>query len=541
MSEEVQQDETGGQELPATQETPVSAPQSTDGFPEALVEVIEEEKPAVAVKTSEEELEMLPLEKNVVQDFPVSGPRTGGSPDTIAIPPAPATYMERVLTMLPNLQIDTNANQASWADLTQQSLFQIPHRHMYENRINAADSKFRQTVEFNGFKLNGTSAVFKSTIGTSVVDSERAILQLNEHMGIGSMFKAPMWNSGFWVTFKSASEAELLDLNDMIGMEVLELGRYTYGLSFSSMTGATLDTVMDFIEAHIYNTSVNQKEMPVNEIRKHLLAPDIDSFLWGFLRAQYPAGFYYETPCINNPTKCNHIHQATLNLSYLQYTDTSLLSDEQLNHMRESKANSQSLESIKKYQASLKNLFPRRHVMNEGTKHELAFTTRVPTVEEYVTHTHAWINGIVDSINRNFKEEKPAVRNSRINSRGRATMLAMYTHFIESIEFGKFSGDETQQSVAMVVDKAGIRNALGTLSAIDSVREEMITLILGDIDEITLSVIGVPAYDCPVCQAPQEGENKEPKYPRHTAVIPLDMLQVFFGLLSQRISRIGMR
>ena len=52
-----------------------------------------------------------------------------------------------------------------------------------------------------------------------------------------------------------------------------------------------------------------------------------------------------------------------------------------------------------------------------------------------------------------------------------------------------------------------------------------------------MSIIAMPAYDCPVCKAEQDSQLTT-RLPKHTAYIPLDIVQIFFGLLAQYTERI---
>ena len=70
--------------------------------------------------------------------------------------------------------------------------------------------------------------------------------------------------------------------------------------------------------------------------------------------------------------------------------------------------------------------------------------------------------------------------------------------------------------------------------------EEIIKEITRYVEDSTISLMAIPAYDCPVCKEPQE-KATEGRYPRMAAYIPLDVLQVFFGLLARRIRRITSR
>lgn len=479
---------------------------------------------------------------NATQSYATSSPRTGGAPDVIAIPPATKAVIGDRLQQAPNIDMVVSENQVKWAESLKESMFHVPLDDVYQERLNEENAAFGQHVTHNNIELRGRSPTFSSKPGTQVVEGERALLQLVTHLGVGGLFRAPLWNSGLWITFKPASESELLELNRIIAADKIQAGRWSYGLALSNNVVYTLDRVFDFALAHVYNTSVRSEELSIDKLRDWIAPQDVNSFIWGFLCANYPSGFHYNTGCINNPSKCNHVFEETLNVSKLQWTDSSILTEWQRGHMASMSANSKSLDSLKRYREEMSRLQNKRVILNKGTAHEMAITIRTPTMTQYIDQGHRWIGGLVESVNSVLGlDAGDDARNLQINKLNKATTLCQYSHWIESIEYGDLTGDEKaaeERSIMLINDLASIEENLKALSATDSLREAIITEVLKYINDSTISVIGVPAYDCPVCNAPQD---TEVAYPRHTSIIPLDVIQVFFALLGQRVNRIVTR
>lgn len=480
--------------------------------------------------------------KNAVQEYAVSSPRTTGTPDRVAIPPATAETIKERMEAAPNVDMVVSEKQQKWANVLESSLYHMPMKGMYDQRLNEASANFRQDVNFNGQSLRGRAPAFSKKPGTQIAEGERALLQLVTHLGVGGLFRAPLWNSGIWVTFKPATESELLELNRIIYSDKIALGRWSYGLALSNSIVYTLDRIFDFVLAHVYNTSIKSDELPIQNLRDWIAPQDINSFIWGFLCANYPSGFHYETGCINDAAKCNHVIEENLNVTKLQWTDNSMLTEWQKQHMSSMAANSKSLDSVKRYREEMTRLQEKRIILNQGTPHEIAVTIKTPTVTQYIEQGHKWISGIVESVNAVLTlDSSDENRNTLINKKGKATTLCQYVHWIKSIEYGELTGHEDaseERSVTMIEDQNSIEETLKLLSATDSIREEIIEAILKYINDSTISVIGVPAFDCPVCGMAQDGEKV---YPRHTSIVPLDVIQVFFALLGQRLSRVETR
>ena len=480
--------------------------------------------------------------ENADQTFITSTPRTAGAPDVVVIPPENTEVIRESLANTPNLDILKSGGQMRWLETVKEAVTMTPMSGMYTKRLADTKAAFAQQVEYGGQILRGVAPSLNPKPGRREEEGEMALIKLMTHMGVGGFFRAPLWNSGIWVMFKPASEDELDELNRIIYSDKVQLGRWSYGLALGNSTVYTLDRVFDFCLSKVYQTSVRTEELPLEKLRDYILPQDAMSFIWGFLCANYPSGFHYETPCINDPSKCTHVFEENLNVTKLQWADSSMLTESQKAHMCGFSGNSKSLESVKKYQEEMKATKSRRVVLNEGTKHEVAFVLKTPTMTEYITQGHQWVSSIVEAVNRALgSNATDRERNDQITRQSKAATICQYAHWIESLEYGEITANPNNpddNAVAVIRNQETLLESLKSLSSIDSIRNKIIDAVKDYIEESTVSIIGVPAYTCPVCQKDQVGDTK---YPRRTTVIPLDILQVFFALLIQRLSRIENR
>lgn len=483
-------------------------------------------------------------EKKATQSYATSTSEKVGSPDTVFIPPSAHRDAEKLINRLPSaFNYTMSERQLKWVQSLQYSFSgNSSLGDVYSDRVNENGSDFKQHVEYNGNTYRGRAPVFKRKPGSREIDGENALIQLVTHLGIGGLFRAPLWNTGMWVTFKPATETELLELNRLLHMDKIRMGRLSHGLALSNYVVYSVERVFDFALQHVYNTSIRSEELPLNNLRDWISPQDINSFIWGFLCANYPSGFHYMTGCVSNPVKCNHVIEETLNVTKLQWVDNSDLTDWQKQHMSSMAANSKSLDSLKRYKEEMKRVQSRRIILHEGTKHELAITVKTPTVTEYIQQGHNWIGGIIESVNAALGyDANDNARSEYVNTVGKATTLCQYSHWIESVEYGEItekpeSGEEASRNI--ITDRNTIDETLKLLSSTDSIREKIIDEIIKYINDSTISVIGVPSFDCPACG---QSQDLEMTYPRHTSIIPLDVLNVFFDLISQRVTRIGSR
>ena len=289
-------------------ETPVSAELSAiDAFtldealtPSVVPSVPEATADSSAVKEEvDEPVTVFEATPNATHQYSTKGTKDSGSPDTIAIPPGTEKLVRGRLNQVPNVDIMLSGQQKRWGETLREGLTLLPMDGVYNDRLATPGATFTQSVYYGGNELRGQAPSFKSTPGTKEVEGERAILQLLTHMGVGGLFRAPLWNSGLWVMFKPSTESELLELNRMIYADKISLGRWSYGLALSNSVVYTLDRVFEFALRHVYSTSIKAEELPIEKLRDHIAPQDISSFIWGFLCANYPSGFHYTSGCIN--------------------------------------------------------------------------------------------------------------------------------------------------------------------------------------------------------------------------------------------------
>lgn len=86
-----------------------------------------------------------------------------------------------------------------------------------------------------------------------------------------------------------------------------------------------------------------------------------------------------------------------------------------------------------------------------------------------------------------------------------------------------------------MTDRGTINEVLEVFSADDTLRATITNKILEFKANTTIGLVGIPDFKCPNCGAPQNNES----VPEHmTSVIPLDVMNIFFTLITLRISKI---
>lgn len=494
-------------DLPATNETPkVELPDTKEETP-----VVEK----VVVKP-----------QNVTQAFDTFSstiPFKEGA-ETVPLPSDFVEVVSQNIENVPNTKLNDTPASANWAKVLQAGQELSSFDNAFRTTLENPDALFEQQVQSSGGPLLAAHSQFKDA-PNEVLRGERGILRLMGHLGLGSIFRVPLWNTGITVSIKAPSEAALLELNRLNVADKISLGRRTYGLAFSNMTTVIADRLTTFVLDHLYQSNLKTEE----DLRTIISCHDLPVLIWGIANAIYPQGFQYERACSCNPDKCQHVVRERLNLSKICWTNTRALTPWQVAHMSNVRQNSVTIESVKRYKEELLSSQKRQIELDTSSGNKIKMTLRVPVISEYLESGHRWITDITTMVNRALGiDAQDSERNNYILTQGQASAMRQYVHWVECVEF----------SENKIEDKETLEQTFNLLSSDDTLRDAFMKEIAKYINDTAVSVIGIPTYNCPKCQ----GEQKAPlATPHNTNIIPIDVYQTFFTLLVQRLQRIQIR
>ena len=448
---------------------------------------------------------------------------------TLSLPSSIDIEAKNSLDKTPNINLVDNAASRKWADVLKEGLDFNTYGDAFLSSFSNPDSMFKQHVEYGGQKYRPQAPKVKNTENENL-KGERAVLRVIRQLGLGTTFQVPLWHSGIWVTFKPPTEAEIIELNRQLVSEKIRMGRYTYGLAYSNITSYTVDYLMDFAISHIYTTTVKNDELPISNIRNHIAVQDLFALFWGLACTMYPKGFQYRRSCISNPEKCNHVLEEKINLSKLLLVNNNALTEWQKSHMAMRQPFQRDLSAVKKYQDEMLGLKSRSiNLSNSTDGSDLKITLRSPLVNQYIDEGHRWISGIVDVINSSLSNTaRDDERNILVERYAQASSMRQYVHWVESIEIDS----------NIIDDRETIEMTLNVMSADDKIREHFLSEVVNYINESTMAIVGIPVHDCPACGEEQKDTVVNSEF---TNVIPLDVIQLFFVLTTQRVLKISSR
>ncbi len=483
------------------------------------------EEPSISNQTpSTSDLE--PKEKSAVapqaqQVYPLN---TSGSKETetMAMPSDFADHIKDILNELPNINLTDNEEARKWIQSLNKGLEQLPSQEMFKDTFADPSKHFTQKPEHGGKPLAPAAPKFEK-MENSVLSGEKAVIRVLQTLGLGTLFQVPLWHTGIWVTIKPPTEAEIIELNRQLISDKVTFGRYSYGLVFANTTAYTVERLVEFALEHIYNTSLKVDSLTAGDLNKLISCQDIPILLWGVISTMYPNGFKYERSCVNDPEKCNHIVEETLNITKLLWTSIDTLTDYQREHMSYRQARSRTMEQVTRYKDDLSAIHKTRVKLLEDQ--EIFMTIKSPSIAEYVDAGHIWIDSIVaaveKTINSSVTDEE---KENLIVKYAQASRLRQYAHWIETIEV----------DTNIAEDRETVNELLNVLSADEALFSSIMTKIKDYINRSVISLVGIPSYDCPKCGIPQSTET----LPKFVNVIPLDVQQLFFGLFTQRLIKL---
>ena len=417
-----------------------------------------------------------------------------------------------------------------WFNAIQDGDELLPFADMYSASLEKEDTDWYQSVDHNGLKLQPRSARVGNKKGGNL-QGENAVLQILSKFGYGLLHQQPMWHSGIWLTFSSPSDGEIIELHRRLISDKIRWGRNDYGLSLSSVTTYTTDRLVEFALDHVHASTINLKDVPNNNLRELLVAQDIPLLLHGMAVVMFTNGFQFDRACTANPGKCTHVATGLVNVAKLLMVDRNALTPWQKEHMSNRASNQMKLDDVLRYQSEMRSMHKSAFQIKTSDEDDVNVVLKTPTISDFLQNGFKWIDGIKDLVEDLLgmdagREEKE----DYMFKQGKATALRQYRHWVDSIQF-----DENTVNEGETIDMV-----LGRLSALDGIRERFLEEATNYINRSTVSVVGIPEYDCPSCG----GANivsEDFQLVNHPRIIPLDVQRLFFYLLVQRSLMISER
>lgn len=450
-------------------------------------------------------------------------------PDTLLIPAAPSSTQEELVRRMPNLSRDSAPSDARWASSFFGGQLNVPLNNDVETSLYREGSDWRQGVTVNGESIYSTIPRFP-TPNNARLEGAQAIQAAFQHMELGDIFHAAMWNSGFWVSFKPAPDSLWITINRLLGTEVMNISRETYGILHSTATSLAISTIIDSILPYVYGTSVNPNEMPLTSIPEHLSVLDEHDFIWGFIVANYPNGFNIERSCVADPSKCRHVIKELLHVREMQFVDNAALPENMKAHMRSRSIGSMSLKSVKEYQEKLHQTTDAVITLSTASGATASMKLSTPSSQRKNQQADQYIDSTREDVLRSVTSDTPASQRTTLyNEYLSATEMRLYQHWVKEITLGTNS----------INDPNDIAQTLGMWTRDATLRTQFFEQVQKFINNTSLSAIALEAATCPNCG--QSHSREEQKLRGHIDCVPVDVVQLFSNLAEFKVQLVAAR
>ena len=473
-------------------------------------------------------------QQNVILTYPHSKETVwDDSKDTLVLPSDFVKNLNAKFESIHGVDFREVKKDEDWFNLVMRSTETQTAKDAFVETLEDENSLFKQYIEHDKVRIGG-NALKQKAVTNEILSGNDALAQLMNYAGLGTPFNTPLWNTGIWLTFKTPNEASLVSLYQTIMNDRINLGRLTHALVLSNLSVYTTERIINFAIEHIKSTTFQVPEGNLNLLKDIIAVQDIPTIIWGLLRMLYPHGFQYLRPCTSNLDKCRNVEKALLNVEKLQHVNNKALTTWQISHMYNLTPNSKDGDSIKRYKDELLCSKGKKFTFNEENNKPIMLTVKSPSITEYIEAGHKWINTIIKMTDEiTDLEQDSEERDILITRYGQASYMRQYSHWVDKIEFGN-----EEEGVNVIEDRDSVDRCLSSLNGDNLFREKFMSSIMSYINSSSVSVIGINVYECPKCKKVQSSNSKAKEF---TNIIPLDLLNVFFLLVTRWIVRIQNR
>lgn len=438
---------------------------------------------------------------------------------SLALPMNPIRRSLRDIAHAPSIEAAVNNETRDWFDNLQKMSINSLAKEAFETRLASSDAYWANQIEWDGKKVGAARPKISGGSGERI-SGEAAVMKITSSLGSGANVQVPLWHTGIWVSIKSPTEAAILELERRILREKVTLGRMTYGTIFSNVSAYTKKFYLEFIMAHIYDSTL--EEFSAEKLMDVILTQDYMQLVWGMLCTMYPKGYRLAQPCTNHVGECTHVERARINFAKLSFVDTKAFTDEQRKYMY-NRSRKRKLEEVKQYQGESSWVGATDVKIND----RIMVDIKAPTLRQYIESGEEWISGIEEMIESSFAIDlRNKERDEYITAQGDAMTLRKYSHWISKITVDMSgNGDDFNY----VDDRDTIERTLVHFSSDIELTTQIFEAITNFINSYTIAFVGIPNYECSACGKPQvDGEESR-------NLIPLELDNTFFTLLRLRV------
>ena len=347
----------------------------------------------------------------------------------------------------------------------------------------------------------------------TVLAGNSALAQMARALNTSGTMQIPLYHTGIWLDFKVASDSELHMLEQHLAEHIYQLGYMTNGQLYSGTQTMLNLRLMDWALDRVVGGTV--KDLSKAYLKSIIRVNDIQIIAHGLAGMAYPKGYPYSRACTASPTSCNHVESEVLRLSKLLWSDRRAYSPWQLKTLANRNAKL-SPDDLERYQQEFIRGGERQVRINEN----FSVVLKAPTLEQYELSGYEWIEGIIDQTTRTMVNKSTKELDDIMLGQFVLTTMRQYGHWVSELVY---------ENDIRVTGRDEINQSLALASGDSDVVDTFISAVREHLEDSTTTLVAIPKYNCPKCQAPQQTPGKS-----HPFLIPLDAVFVFFTLRDQK-------
>jgi len=404
-----------------------------------------------------------------------------------------------------------------WLALVSAAISNLSYKDGLRDTITYSGAEWLQGILLPNGTVQGISKppVKKSVSEDGRLTGQQAVMRARSVMNMGDYVHLPLPHSGLWVTILIAGDDEFVDMQTSLMNEKVTIGRRTNGIVFNNLDVIVRKHMADFLLGMITDSSIGTTDKKV--LRGLIKEPDLDLLAAAYLGARFKSGYQIAQGCVVDPKKCNHIEAAKVNIARLTIIDNSRLSSVQREHM--SHYSARTAEQVIAYQTAFEVLKDNTFEV-AGVKYYL----RVPSLEQKTDAGQDWINTIEQAVAETFNNSLTREqREEYINKQAALSSMRGYAHWIARIEFDDGKYVDSEEDIASLLKQ---------FSAVQDIRKAFNDQVGAFINRVTIGVMAMPRWKCPVCETRQPMVNN--MFPAYT---PLNVGKVFFTLMVNTLNQ----
>jgi hypothetical protein len=407
-----------------------------------------------------------------------------------------------------------------WLNAVQEAVPMNVKNGMFLDRLSSGD--WKPYITSNGSKIGPSSEQISFQTNGGLASGERAALRIQQLRGAGQCRTFPLFRSGLWLRMRPIGDGALADAQTQMLLNRVKLGRMTNGLLLSSTMSYMVESLLRLVITHV--TESNLKENNLAKIPELLRVSDLMALAGHAAQSLYPKGFVINRVCTLNPASCEHVDRTRFQPAYMTIHDDSKLTPTQKAYMHSGIDYKRTPEMIKSYQSS----FEEAHVYKIDDV--ITVVLGDPTVEEFLRSADDWIDGIIANVDSLLSEEyDDDQRNQQIQMRARQTMCRQYAGYVREIQY-----QDRGEDVA-IRDRETINIVINDLCSSEESSKKLAEAVREVQSLDPVSIVGIPRYNCPVCQRDKPMTEEQKSHPFYT---PVDAIQLFFILQRLRLHRL---